>query len=584
MAFKLASAYVEFSNRGLSGLMGGVDAVKGKLAGLASFATGPLGVALAGLGAGAGVAGMIKLAADAEQTEVAFATMLGGADRAKKMIGDLRNFAAATPFEFSGISQATKTLLAFGTEQENVLPLLQMLGDVSAGTGKDLAEMSTIFGKIAATGRLTGGELGQLTDAGVPMLKVLGQQLGRTEGEIKKMVEAGEIDTPKVIEAFQSMSAEGGMFENMMGKQSTTVSGLFSTLKDSVTNNLTTIGTALIDGLDLKGGIASFSGFLDYMTAQWIPSIVSGIQWVGANIIPPMAHFISWSFGAFGSFVGWFASDVWPVIVDGFSWTWSNAIEPVYNFVSLGVSAVKEMVDNFDLYWKLAGLQVVNFAVNGYERIKTFFINIPEIAIWAMDNFRDIMFTAIDYVLTIFINLGENIRSVWSGVLSFIAGNGFEVDFKPLTDGFRSAISEMPQLTKANLNQLQPEIDNVYQELARRQAQAMDGTGAIATASPQTAGQTRQGVNMASYGGGTGPAAAGSGSDRARFVGISQLAEQMQTAASQRASQQKQVELATSQADSLKRLLDQATGEGLKISNMVAKSPIVNWAFGGGDA
>jgi hypothetical protein len=64
------------------------------------------------------------------------------------------------------------------------------------------------------------------------------------------------------------------------------------------------------------------------------------------------------------------------------------------------------------------------------------------------------------------------------------------------------------------------------------------------------------------------------------------MAEQMQQAANQKMMQQKQVDLATQQAESLRRLADQAAGEGLKIAQAASKSPVVNWAFGaiGGEA
>jgi hypothetical protein len=82
-----------------------------------------------------------------------------------------------------------------------------------------------------------------------------------------------------------------------------------------------------------------------------------------------------------------------------------------------------------------------------WEELKhTFAVRIPATISWFRDNFTDVMFTATDYALTVLINLGQNIRNVWQGVLDFIAGKGFNVDFTPLTEGAFNAIKKMPDI------------------------------------------------------------------------------------------------------------------------------------------
>jgi len=537
MGFNLAEAYVQLSSRGIDSVMGALGGVRSKMAGVASFATGPLGVALAGLGAGASIGGMLKLAADAEQLEVSFGVMLGGADKAKSMISDLNQFAAKTPFEMPGITQAAKTLMAFGTSQDQVIPLLRVLGDVSAGTGKDLGELSTIFGQISATGKLTGGDLMQLTNAGVPMLATLGKQLGKSQGEVKKMVEEGKISLPMVTQAFADMSGEGGLFAGMMDKQSGTLAGMWSTLKDTVGQSLTKIGAAIMESFDLKGVISGIQGFSSELVDEWLPNIVAGVAWGGENIA-----------------------------------------KPIFSAVGEIAKVVFGVIGNFDIYWQLASLYVSNFALNSFEQIKTFAINIVEMISWAMGNWRNVLFTGIDYMLTLIINLGQNIRNMWSAVLDFIAGNGFHVDFVPLTEGFRSAISQMPELTKANLDQLKPQIEEAYAELDKReknlQAQREQRAAEAAKAAAPTA------LNLAGPGGG---AEKKKGKEAgASFVGLSQLAEKMQEAAGAKAEMAKQTKAAETTATATDKIAAAAMGEGLKVRLTGAASsvPEVNFGFG----
>lgn len=538
MGFNLAEAYVQLSSRGISSVMGSLDGVRSKLGMVAGFATGPLGVALAGLGAGASIGGLIKMSAEAEQTRVAFGVMLGGADNAKKMLADLNNFAAKTPFELPGILQASKSLLAFGTSQDQVLPLLEVLGNVSAGTGKDLSELAVIFGQISATGRLTGQDLMQLTNAGVPMLAELGKQLGKSTGEVKKMVEEGKISLPMVTQAFQSMSGESGLFSGMMEKQSKTIGGLWSTLKDTIGQSLLKIGDALVENFNVSAILADLQGFAETIASDWIPNIVAGFKWLGANIVTP---FIS-----------------------------------AIKFIS---QVVGEFIGNFDIYWQLASLFVSNFALNGFERIKTFGINIVEVIAWAMGNWREILLTSTDYMLTVLINLGQNIRNVWQGVLDFIAGNGFNVDFTPLSEGFHNSISKMPELTKANIDQLRPQIDQAYEMLNQRANEAEALKMEREQAKANKSGTPGAALNMGGGGGGT-----GKGKDaKAEFVGIAQLAEKMQQQAGAKADTAKQLQAAEKTALATDKMAAAANGEGLKVRMAESSAPpTVNFAFGGG--
>ncbi len=430
MSFQLAAAYVELSQRGFSGVLGGISQIGSKLSGLIS----PIGLvsgALGALGAGAGIGGMIKLAAESEGLATQFETLLGSADAAKQTIAELKEFGAKTPFEFPGLAQTAKNLLAFGVAQDQVLPTLQVLGDMASATGQDLNELGGIYGKIKAQGKLSMETVMQLQERSIPIVNTLAQQFGKTDAEIQKMVSDGKIGFGDVQGALQSMTAEGGRFFGGMERQSQTLGGLWSTLTDEITSLMTDIGSSIVEGFDLKDTVSNFSDFI--------------------------ANFKSW-------FI--------PTLIDGFKWVSENIVSPIWNAITYIAGAMYDLVANFDLYWQLAYTYVANWMMNAWERVKTFGINVVEIISWAGKNWKDILFSAIDASLTFVINLGKNIRALWQAVLDFISGKGFNVDWTPMMDGFQSAISEMPQLTKAQLNQLQPEIDALYGQIDQRHAES----------------------------------------------------------------------------------------------------------------
>lgn len=207
-------------------------------------------VGLAGVTASFGALGVAAIsgAADLEQTKIAFTTMLGSAEKANKMIKDLTNFAKTTPFELKGLETASKQLLAYGFTQEELLPRLKDLGDIAAGVGMDkLPNLILAFGQVRAATRLTGMELRQFTEAGVPLLQALSDTMHKPVMEIQELVSAGAVGFPEVQAALQSLTGEGGRFNNLMENQSKSLNGMISNLKDAWSIFLRGEGQALIE-------------------------------------------------------------------------------------------------------------------------------------------------------------------------------------------------------------------------------------------------------------------------------------------------------------------------------------------------
>src|SRR5262245_42714362 len=78
---------------------------------------------------------IIGLNPSLEQSKIAFTTMLGGAQQADAFLQQLQQFAANTPFEFPDLVTASKRMLAFGFQSQQVVPLLTAVGDAVAAVG-----------------------------------------------------------------------------------------------------------------------------------------------------------------------------------------------------------------------------------------------------------------------------------------------------------------------------------------------------------------------------------------------------------------------------------------------------------------
>lgn len=170
-----------------------------------------------------------------EQLDIAFATMIGSTEKADKLVKDMLNFAAKTPFEIKNIGPVVKQLLATGSSAEIVLDELKMMGDIASGLSVPIWRIALNFGQVRAQTKLTGREIRDFAVAGIPLVAELAKMMGKTEKQIFDMTHAGEIGFDSVKEAFRRMTTEGGRFENLMAKQVKTLGGMWSNFLDILT-------------------------------------------------------------------------------------------------------------------------------------------------------------------------------------------------------------------------------------------------------------------------------------------------------------------------------------------------------------
>lgn len=109
-----------------------------------------------------------------EQTALSFAVLTGSAETAKTTLKDLSDFSLRTPFTFEDLTLSSKKLLAYGVEAKELIPVLETLGNVAASVGVDkFPQLTLAYGQVKAATKLTGMELRQFTETGIPMLEML---------------------------------------------------------------------------------------------------------------------------------------------------------------------------------------------------------------------------------------------------------------------------------------------------------------------------------------------------------------------------------------------------------------------------
>nr|WP_255711154.1 tape measure protein [Pelosinus baikalensis] len=273
----------------------------------------------------------IQLSSNMQQAKISMDTMLGSAQKADAMIADLWKFAAETPFEFTELQMATKRMLAFGFAAEDIIPDLTAIGDAAAGLGvgsEGVNRITLALGQMKAKSKVSGDEMLQMTEAGIPAWDILSKSIGKSTAEVMKLAEKGVIPADQAIQALLVGMEE--RFPGMMDKQSKSLQGLFSTLKDNVSTVLievfkpavawlTDVGLPKLvemtgnfsDTIKSGGSITEaissmfsggFDGVLDQMgtVGEYLKNIGDMIAWVKDNanmLIPVLA-------GLAGAFVG----------------------------------------------------------------------------------------------------------------------------------------------------------------------------------------------------------------------------------------------------------------------------------------
>lgn len=197
---------------------------------------------LVGQGMGTLLNSIVQVRGQFQQLEIAFETMLGSSAKAKNLMNQLVDTAAKTPFDLLGVASSAKQLLAYGVAAEDVNDTLIRLGNIASGLSIPLQDIAYLYGTTMTQGRLYAQDLNQFTGRGIPMVKELAKILGVAENQVKAFVSEGKVGFPEVQKVIQNLTNEGGMFFNLMEKQSESLTGMIANLGDAWDSALNKLG------------------------------------------------------------------------------------------------------------------------------------------------------------------------------------------------------------------------------------------------------------------------------------------------------------------------------------------------------
>lgn len=245
----------------------------------------------------------LVMSARLESMAISFETMTGSAETGQKVLKDLIQFAATTPFQLPGIAKAAKTLLAFRLPIEKLLPTLRQLGDIAAGTDTPIQGIAKIFGKAREKTKLMTEELLQLSERGIPIIGLLSEKLEAlgvpaaiASKQVFKLASESKISFLVMEAALRRTTEKGGIFFEQTIRQAKTLGGLFSTLKDNLSFTLGAFGDVIVSVFGLKDGMAELNNQLlifplrikEFAKANPIFTKLIGIFFILLAVLGPM--------------------------------------------------------------------------------------------------------------------------------------------------------------------------------------------------------------------------------------------------------------------------------------------------------
>ena len=218
------------------------------------------------------------IAAGRETDRISFATLFGDAGIADTYLANLVEMSNNTPFLYDDLTAMSKTLATYKYGADEILPVLQTIGDAGAALGQSTADMTmvaTAIGRMKSSNKTTLEYLNILNDRGIGAVGMLSEAYGVDQGTMYGMISKGQIEGTKAAEII--LQAMTDSFAGSMEDQSKTFSGLTSTV-EGLTQEL---DNAMGEGYN-EGRMAGLQAQRDWLSGESGKAVQEANKAIGA--------------------------------------------------------------------------------------------------------------------------------------------------------------------------------------------------------------------------------------------------------------------------------------------------------------
>lgn len=455
---------------------------------------------------GAGIAMGVKYNAEMENFFTDFKVMLGSAEEATKFVNDLKEMAAKTPFEMTDLANASKILLAFGSDAQSAQEQIKMLGDISLGNAEKMKTLSTAFGRIQSNGRASLEEINMMIDIGFNPLNLIAKKTGESMDELRKRVSEGGVSFEEIADAMETATSKGGQFYNGMEEASKTLTGQLSTLKDNVNNllgemtkgytdNLTNnLVPAAVDAVNKMTEAFESGGFegLISVGAEIIGNLLQGMISKQAENIVVVANFLKGIVESVISYAPVLLSEGYNIlknIIDGFVEAIPEQLPKILDFIQGIGEKIAEYAPilirkGFELLGKLAEgiVTAIPILIEKVPTIVSTFANIindnfPVILMKGVQIIGQLIMGLIQAIPTLVANIPKIISAIVDVITAFQWLNLGVNIIKLLGNGIKSMVGFAKSAGTTILNAIKGAIQNLPSTLMNIGRTAISGLG-----------------------------------------------------------------------------------------------------------
>ena len=202
-----------------------------------------------------------------ETYQTSFEVMTGSYETAANLVEELKNRAAATPFDLTDLADTTQLLMNYGFTTDNVISSMEMLGDIAQGDSDKLTRVATAYGQMSSAGKVSLEDVKQMIEAGFNPLQEITETTGESMGSLYERISKGTISVDEITAAMVRSTSEGGKYYKSMDKQSQTLQGRWNTLKDTFAEATDEMST----------------GISDWLRDDGIPAAIEAVEWLAKN-------------------------------------------------------------------------------------------------------------------------------------------------------------------------------------------------------------------------------------------------------------------------------------------------------------
>lgn len=171
-----------------------------------------------------------------ENTQIQMIGLTDSVEAGNKAMSMAIKYFKNNPFNRFDVTSATKNLIQFGAELDNIPDLLDKLGKVSLSTGAGINDLAYYYQRTISDGRIATRDLLQMQNQGVPIFGALAKQIGVTTGAVRELAAKGKISIEDFQAAFDNLVSDEAMerFNNTLSRQIDRFKGRLSDMRGAL--------------------------------------------------------------------------------------------------------------------------------------------------------------------------------------------------------------------------------------------------------------------------------------------------------------------------------------------------------------